>query len=88
MHTEEQPMIRLQRQFITNAVGQPIGVILPLEEFALIATILEQRLAAQQSDTKLQELEAAARDPLFVADLHETMTVFAPSDAEWWERPA
>ncbi len=33
----------LKRQFITDAVGNLVGVILPLEEFALVEEILEQR---------------------------------------------
>jgi len=28
----------------------------------------------------------AVLDPLFVADLRETMAAFAGVDAEWWER--
>jgi len=30
-------------------------------------------------------MEQAACDPLFMADLHETMLAFAEVDAEWWE---
>jgi len=78
-------MTVLKRQFITDADGQPIGIILPLEEFALIATTLEQRLVTQQLEAKLQQIEAASSDPLFLADLGETMTAFAQTDTEWWE---
>jgi len=27
----------------------------------------------------------AVHDPLFMADLQETMSAFAKTDAEWWE---
>jgi hypothetical protein len=31
-------------------------------------------------------MEQAAHDPLFIADLRETMSAFAQVDAAWWER--
>jgi len=34
---------------------------------------------------RLEQMEQAARDPLFLADLHETMTAFSTADAEMWE---
>ena len=74
----------LKRQFITDAVGNPIGVILPLSEFTLVKEILEQRSGAQETE-KLDQMKQAAHDPLFIADLHETMMAFATADAEWWE---
>jgi hypothetical protein len=77
----------LKRQYITDASGNPIGVILPLEEFTLVADTLEQRLATQL-DEKLRQLEQAPHDPLFMADLDETMAAYESVDAEWWERPA
>ena len=75
----------LKRQFITDAAGNPIGVILPLEEFALVERILEQRLPTPGEASKLAQMEQAASDPLFMADLRETMSAFADADAEWWE---
>jgi hypothetical protein len=74
----------LKRQFITDAGGNPIGVILPLSEFALVQEILEQRPRLQEID-QLKQMRQAANDPLFMADLHETMTAFAGADAEGWE---
>jgi hypothetical protein len=74
----------LKRQFITDTTGNPVGVILPLEEFALVKEILEQRFPTTKAD-KLEQMEQAAKDPLFMADLHETMSAFAEVDAEWWE---
>ncbi len=75
----------LKRQLIRDAAGNPIGVILPLEEFALVENILEQRLPFLAVADKLDRMEQAANDPLFVADLRETMSAFAGVDAEWWE---
>ena len=76
----------LGRQFITDAAGNPVGVILPLEEFALVEEILEQRFPTPGEATKLDQMEQAANDPLFMADLRETMSAFAGVDAEWWEQ--
>jgi hypothetical protein len=69
----------LKRQYITDANGNPIGVILPLEEFTLIEQVLEQRLSAPQLDDKIALMEKATSDPLFLADLRETMDAFAPA---------
>jgi hypothetical protein len=40
------------------------------------------RLDEQQA---LAQMEQAARDPQFLADLYQTMNDFAAVDAEWWE---
>jgi hypothetical protein len=77
----------LKRQFITDADGNPIGVILPLEEYALIEDFLDQHLSDPRLDEKIALIEQAANDPLFIADLRETMDAFATADAEWWEQP-
>jgi hypothetical protein len=74
----------LKRQFITDAAGKPVGVILPMEEFALIEECLEEHAPTHQAD-KLAQMELAAHDPLFMADLREAMSAFAGVDAEWWE---
>jgi hypothetical protein len=78
----------LKRQFITDAEGKPIAVILPIEEYALVREILGQKTGALDEADKLAKMEQAARDPLFLADLRETMSAFAEADAEWWESPA
>jgi len=75
----------LKRQFITDAAGNPVGVILPLEEFALVREILEQHFPTADEDRKLVQMEKAVHDPLFMGDLRETMSAFAKVDAEWWE---
>ena len=76
--------IILKRQFITDVSGNPIGVILPLAEFALVEDVLEQRLQTVQ-EAPLVQLKRAAADPLFMKDLRETMSDFSAVDAEWWE---
>jgi len=82
-------MAILKRQFITDTAGNPVGVILPLKEFVLVEEILDQRFptttGADEEVAKLNQMEQAANDPLFVADLRETMSAFAKVDAEWWE---
>lgn len=75
----------LKRQFITDAAGNPVAVILPLDQFALVEEILEQQFPATNDVEKLERMRQAADDPLFLADLHETMSAFAEADAEWWE---
>ena len=69
-------MAVLKRQWIRDAAGNPIGVILPLEEFALLENILEQRLPLLSEADKLDRMQQAASDPLFLADLHDTMSAF------------
>lgn len=76
-------MTILKRQVITDSTGTPIGVILPIEEYRRVSSILEQ---PQGLDDQLLQMGAAAHDQLFLADLDETMTVFEHSDNEWWER--
>lgn len=66
----------LKRQFITDAAGNPVGVILPLEEFELVEKILEQRFPTSGEADKLERMKRAAHDPLFLEDLHETMSAF------------
>jgi len=75
----------LKRQFIRDAAGNPIGVILPLEEFALIEETLKQRLSVPSTADKLAQMEKAANDALFMADLCETMSAFEQADAQWPE---
>jgi hypothetical protein len=75
----------LKRQFIIDAEGNAIGVILPAEEYALVEEILEQRTRPSSEVDKLAQMEQAANDPLFLADLQEAMGAFAEADAEWWE---
>ncbi len=75
----------LKRQFITDKEGNPIAVILPMEEFVLVKDMLDRRSQTPDEVDKLAQIEQAAQDPLFMADLREAMSVFAEVDAEWWE---
>jgi len=79
-------MTILQRQFINDTQGIPIGVILPLEEYRWIEPMLKQRalLPNSQAD-KLKQMEQAVDDTRFMTDLHDVMSDFADVDVEWWE---
>ncbi|MBX7234720.1 MAG: hypothetical protein K1X65_10070 [Caldilineales bacterium] len=68
----------LQRQFINDAGGKPIAVILPIEEYILLRPALEQ--SALDVQRKVAEMELAATDPVFLADLADTMNAFAATD--------
>jgi hypothetical protein len=78
-------MTALKRQFITDAEGKAIGVILPLEEYTLVEAILTQRPQSPSEADKLASMEQAVHDPLFLADLREMIEAFTEVDAEWWE---
>jgi len=75
----------LKRQFITDGAGNPVGVILPMEEFALVEEALRQHLSVPSTADKLAHLEQAAEDPLFMTDLRETMGAFSSIDAQGWD---
>lgn len=75
----------LQRQFIRDAGGNPIGVILPLDEYARVPSLLDDREMVDDDAIKLKQIEYAVRDPLYLADLRETMAVYETTDAHWWE---
>jgi hypothetical protein len=76
----------VKRQIIRDAEDNPIAVILPMEEFALVKDLLDQQSRTQEDADKLAKMKQAAQDPLFLADLRETMSAFSDADAEWWER--
>ena len=75
----------VKRQVIRDADDNPIAVILPMEEFALVRDLLDQQSQTMADADKLAKMKQAAKDPLFLADLRETMSAFADADAEWWE---
>ena len=77
--------LALKRQIITDVEGNPIAVLLPIEEFALIKDLLNQRTKTKDQADKLAQMKQATQDPLFLADLRETMSAFAEIDAQWWE---
>ncbi len=74
--------IMLKRQIINDTVGNPIGVILPLEEYTLVERILNKRFPAVTVDARLAQMKQAVADPLFMADLEETMSAYAEIDAD------
>ena len=79
-------MTILQRQFINDTQGIPIGVILPLEEYRWIEPMLKQRALLPNSQAhKLKQMEQAVDDTRFMTDLHDVMSDFADVDVEWWE---
>jgi hypothetical protein len=76
----------LQRQFISDNQGIPIGIILPLEEYRLVEPILKQHTEAKNNEIdKIQQMKQAVHDSRFMTDLHEVMSDFAIVDSEWWE---
>jgi hypothetical protein len=75
----------LKRQLITDTAGNPIGVILPFEEYALVEKFLERQLPTQHVADAMAMMEQAVHDPLFMSDLNETISAFSDVDAEWWE---
>jgi hypothetical protein len=76
----------VKRQIIRDADDNPIAVILPIEEFVLVEDLLDKQSRTKDDAEKLAKMKQAAEDPLFLADLRDTMTAFADADAEWWER--
>lgn len=72
----------VKRQSILDESGKPIAVLLPIEDYALVKDILEQKTKV---DEKIAQMEQAAKDPLFMQDLHDAMTDFAVTDSHWWE---
>ncbi len=77
-------MTILQRQFINDTKGVPIGVILPFDEYKQIESILKSHIPKNQVD-KLKQMEQAIDDNRFMTDLHEVMSDFNEVDNEWWE---
>jgi len=78
-------MITLKRQVIADETGVTVAIILPIDEYGLVADLLEQRLARRLVTEKVARMQQAQHDPLFLADLEATMTAFGHSDTEWWE---
>ena len=75
----------LKRQIITDSVGEPVGVILPLKEYDLVKNILEQHDQMPDVEKMLAKMEFAISDDLFLSDLLDTMSAYEAVDAEWWE---
>jgi hypothetical protein len=82
----EMTIINLKRQIITDNDGNPVGIILPLDEYDRIKKLLNSKNREVEEEDKLRLIKKAANDPLFLADLEETMSVYQQVDTEWWER--
>ncbi len=54
-----------------------------MKEYKLIENLLDESM--QEEERMLKEIEASVNDPLFMADLTETMESFKTIDNEWWE---
>ncbi len=82
-------MTLLKRQFITDAEGNPVGVILPLEEFALVEDLLEQHFPTSGETTKGQRaepLERSVRDAEYFGMWADREDMRGLSSREWLER--
>jgi len=75
----------LKRQIITDSEGNPIGVILPMDEYLMIEQNLPKIGPHSDVNEKLKRLHRAIEDPLFMTDLEESMVSFTSVDDEWWE---
>ena len=75
----------LKRQIITDEIGNPVGVILPLDEYARVKDILDRSKTENTERAKIEQMMQAVEDPLFMADLKESMSAYSNVDAEWWE---
>lgn len=78
-------MLDIKRQFITDSEGKPVAVILPIQEFALIEDVLDKQIKNRTEDESIALMREAIHDPLFLADLNETMSAFQAADIEDWE---
>jgi hypothetical protein len=74
--------IVVKRQVIRDTEDNPIAVILPMEEFVLVKDVPDQQSRTITDAAKLAQMRLAAQDPLFLADLRETMLAFTPSNEE------
>ena len=78
-------MLDIKRQVITDSEGKPVAVILPIQEFALIEDVLDKQIRNRTEDESIALMREAIHDPLFLADLNETMSAFQAADIEDWE---
>jgi len=72
----------LKRRFIRDTGGNPVGVILPIEDYVRVAPLLDEHLVDDRDKERLEQIEYAVRDPLFLADLRETMAAYEVVDAQ------
>jgi hypothetical protein len=78
----------LKRQYITDSDGTPVGVILPMEEFALVQELLEARFPSdKQPDQKARKTFAGSsvRDSEFFGIWADREDMVGKSSREWLE---
>ena len=88
-------------QYITDCSGTRKAVLLDFDVWQKIIQILpdllwtetDEAISPSMSDEselqcKIAQIREAPNDPLFMADLQETMSDFSHVDSEWWERDA
>ena len=71
------PPTDTRHQFVTDAEGNQVGGILPLKEFELVEETLNKRVHVLSKADKLAQMEEAANDEMFMADLRDTMNAFS-----------
>ena len=71
-------------QFVTDADGNKVAVILPIEEYEEMLEGLQTptTAAAPGLEEKLAAMREAASDELYLADLNEAAEDFIHTDAE------
>jgi hypothetical protein len=88
----------LKRQYITDADGTPVGIILPIEEFALVKDILEQRFPSATETAQEAQANAPSRsirDAEFFGMWADRKDMEGMSSRDWldnmrdsqWSRP-
>lgn len=78
----------LKRQYITDAYGTPVGVILPIEEFALVRDLLEQRFPSDDEtdlETKAGTIGRSIRDAEFFGIWADREDMAGHSSRDWLE---
>jgi hypothetical protein len=82
-------MTVLKRQFITDAEGNPVGVILPLEEFVLVEDLLEQHFPTSVAPTvgeQAKRTEHSVREAEYFGMWADRQDMQGLSSREWLER--
>lgn len=80
----------ISNQQLTVALTQLIELYLnnyALQQTLTVMDDIFQQVKAPPSndDKKIEQMYQASQDPLFMADLQESMEAFTQVDNEWWE---
>lgn len=79
----------LKRQFITDSSGEPVAVILPIDEFALVREIIEQSFpATHEASVTDQTLKAHSpvQESEYFGMWADRQDMHGLSSREWLER--